>query len=50
MEVIFLGTGCGVPRKERGASCVVVKIEDEVLVFDTGGGEFTQNVKNRYHL
>lgn len=38
MELIILGSGTVIPSPERGASGLVISIEDEPLLFDTGPG------------
>lgn len=38
MEIIILGSGTGVPSLKRGAPGLVVRIEKEVLLFDSGPG------------
>ncbi len=38
MRVTILGSGTCVPRLDRGASSVLVRVGDESLVFDTGPG------------
>lgn len=38
MEIIVLGSGTGVPSLKRGAPGLVVKIEREILLFDSGPG------------
>ncbi|MDI6703547.1 MAG: MBL fold metallo-hydrolase [bacterium] len=38
MEVVFIGTGVGLPSKKRGTPGLLVKIGDEHLLFDLGPG------------
>ena len=38
MEVTVVGSGTVVPRLERRQSCVMVRAQDETLVFDLGSG------------
>jgi len=38
MEVIFIGSGTGVPSNKRSSPGIIIKIADEVLLFDTGPG------------
>jgi ribonuclease BN (tRNA processing enzyme) len=37
MEIIFIGTGCGVPSK-RASPSILVRISNDNLLFDTGPG------------
>ena len=41
MEITIVGSGTVVPRPERRQSCVVVRAENETLVFDLGAGAVT---------
>lgn len=38
MEVVFIGTGVGVPSLKRASPGLIVRIEDENLLFDSGPG------------
>ncbi len=38
MEITFIGTGSGVPSKRRGPSSILIKIEKDILLIDTGPG------------
>ena len=38
MEVIILGSGCGVPSKSRGSPSILISVEKDNLLFDTGPG------------
>ncbi|MEM3737594.1 MAG: ribonuclease Z [Candidatus Bathyarchaeia archaeon] len=48
MEVIFLGTGAGVPSVERGLACIALKYEGQLILFDCGEG--AQRQMMRAHL
>jgi ribonuclease BN (tRNA processing enzyme) len=48
MEIIFIGTGCGVPVKKRGPSSILMKIKDELLWFDTGPGNLRKLLEVGY--
>jgi len=38
MEITFIGTGSGVPSKRRSPSSILIKIEKDILLIDTGPG------------
>ena len=37
-EIIIIGSGCGVPSLKRGSPGLVIRINDEFLLFDSGPG------------
>jgi len=45
LEVVFLGTAASIPTVERALPCVVVKRENEILMFDCGEGLQRQMIK-----
>ncbi|MDI6840504.1 MAG: MBL fold metallo-hydrolase [bacterium] len=38
MEVVFIGTGCGVPSNQRSSPCILIRVGKDNLLFDTGPG------------
>ncbi len=48
MVITFVGTGCGIPSKERGSPCILLSLGSENLLFDTGPGSLREIVKNGY--
>ncbi|MCF6156971.1 MAG: ribonuclease Z [wastewater metagenome] len=42
MELTIIGSGTGIPSKTRAYPCVLVKIRDKHLIFDTGPGSLRQ--------
>lgn len=38
MEVIFIGTGCGVPSKRRASPALIIKVKGRPFLFDSGSG------------
>jgi len=56
MEIIILGSGTGVPRLKRRAPGLIVEIENEPFLFDSGSGTCYQilragvNLKNINHI
>jgi len=38
MEIVFLGTGTGIPSNKRGAPGIIMKTQKEHLLFDSGPG------------
>ena len=38
MQIIFLGTSCAIPTKERNHSCIALRYHDEIILFDCGEG------------
>jgi len=38
MEVVFLGTGCGVPSKRRASPALLIEIKEKPFLFDSGPG------------
>ena len=38
MELTILGSGCGIPSLERGAPGILIKIDNQPLLFDSGPG------------
>lgn len=38
MEIIFLGTGTGIPSKERGSPALIIRHDEETFLFDCGPG------------
>jgi len=47
LEVVFLGTAASIPTVERALPSVVVKRENEILMFDCGEGVQRQMIKAR---
>ena len=45
MKLYFLGTGSAVPTKDRGLTCIALKIEGETALIDCGDGSQRQLVK-----
>jgi ribonuclease Z len=50
VETIFLGTAGSFPTAERGAPCLAVRREGELLLFDCGEGTQRQMIKARMGL
>ncbi|OQX95926.1 hypothetical protein B6I21_02970 [candidate division KSB1 bacterium 4572_119] len=46
MEVTILGSGCGIPSLERGSPGILLKIDNEPLLFDSGPGTLIRLLKN----
>ena len=44
MEVVFLGTGCGVPTTERAAPALLLKTDETSILVDAGAGTLRQLV------
>lgn len=38
MKVVFVGTGCGVPSTLRASPCLIMILERNILLFDSGPG------------
>lgn len=45
MEVVVLGSGCGVPSLKRGAPGLLVKSNKELFLFDSGAGTLNRLLK-----
>jgi len=45
VEVIILGSGTGAPSLKRGAPGLLIKIKDELLLFDSGNGTLEKLLK-----
>ena len=45
MELTILGSGCGIPSLERSAPGVLIKINDQPLLFDSGPGTLVRLLK-----
>jgi ribonuclease Z len=50
VETIFLGTAGSFPTAERGAPCLAVRRDGELLLFDCGEGTQRQMIKARMGL
>lgn len=42
MELTIIGSGTGMPSKKRAYPCILLKIKDKHLIFDTGPGSLRQ--------
>lgn len=42
MELTIIGSGTGMPSKTRAYPCILLKVKDKYLVFDTGPGSLRQ--------
>lgn len=42
MELIFLGSGTGIPSLQKSAPGLVIKVQNEPLLFDSGSGTLTR--------
>ncbi len=49
MQLIVLGSGCGIPSLQRGASGHLVIVEQEPLLFDSGTGTLTRLLQCGIH-
>ena len=45
MELTILGSGCGIPSLERGAPGILIKIDNNQLLFDSGPGTLVRLLK-----
>jgi len=45
MELIFLGSGTGIPSLQKSSPGLLIKIHDEPLLFDSGSGTLTRLIK-----
>ena len=42
MELVFIGTGCGVPSAKRASPCLAVSTRSETILIDSGPGALRQ--------
>lgn len=48
MLITFIGTGCGVPSKERSSPSILLSLDHEHILFDTGPGSLRELLKAGY--
>ncbi|PIP12451.1 MAG: hypothetical protein COT45_05695 [bacterium (Candidatus Stahlbacteria) CG08_land_8_20_14_0_20_40_26] len=48
MVITFIGTGCGVPSKVRGSPSILLSLDHENILFDTGPGSLRELLKAGY--
>jgi ribonuclease BN (tRNA processing enzyme) len=48
MEMVFIGTGCGIPCLRRAPASLLVKVEGDILWFDTGPGSLRKLLEAGY--
>ena len=48
MEILFLGTGGGLPSRDRAPSCVAVRSRGDIILFDCGEGTQRQLMVSRF--
>lgn len=48
MLITFIGTGCGVPSKERASPSILLSLDGENILFDTGPGSIRELLKAGY--
>jgi len=48
MFITFIGTGCGVPSKTRGSPSILLSLDHENILFDTGPGSLRELLKAGY--
>lgn len=48
MLIKFIGTGCGIPSPSRASPCILLSLDNENLIFDTGPGSLRELAKNGY--
>ena len=48
MVITFIGTGCGVPSKQRSSPSILLSLDQENLLFDSGPGSLRELLKAGY--
>ncbi len=48
MVITFIGTGCGIPSKERSSPSILLSLGKENILFDTGPGSLRELLKAGY--